>query len=125
MTEDVRILLDEHVSRIFQRLLEERGFTVQQACDRFGERTTDAELLEWAGENGWLVLTNDAKDFHRLHRTIDHGGILLFYDQTLQSDDPEGLARAVDEVVSQYGAEGTTNELVDLEEWYEWLRRFG
>ena len=39
-----RLLLDEHVGRIFERLLRERGHDVVQAKDQFGEHTTDAEL---------------------------------------------------------------------------------
>jgi hypothetical protein len=39
------VLLDEHVSRVFERVLGEQGYHVEQAKDRFGERTVDSELL--------------------------------------------------------------------------------
>ncbi|MDT3435440.1 DUF5615 family PIN-like protein [Haloarcula sp. 1CSR25-25] len=116
-----QILLDEHVGRVFERLLRERGHDVEQAKDRFGEHTTDAELLEWCGEHGTVLLTNNAKDFEPLSRECDHAGVLLYYEQKLPDTDPEGLARTVDEVFDQYGAAGIENELVDLGEWYEWL----
>ena len=45
-----QILLDEHVGRVFEALLRERGHAVEQAKDRFGEHTSDAELVEWCGE---------------------------------------------------------------------------
>ena len=48
-------------------------------------------------------------------------GDLLYYEQELPDADPEGLARTVDEVFSQYGRAGIEGELVDLGEWYEWL----
>jgi len=115
------ILLDEHVGRVFERVLTERRYEVQQAKDRFGEQTNDGELLEWCGEQDVVFLTNNAKDFERLHRDHDHAGLLLYHDQGLPDQDPEGLARTVDEVVSQYGFGGLENELVDLGEWYEWL----
>lgn len=86
---DTRILLDEHVGRVFERLLRERGYDVEQAKDRFGEYTTDAELLEWCGEHSTVLLTNNAKDFERLHHEYDHAGILLYYDQQLPDADPE------------------------------------
>ena len=41
----VRILLDEQVGRVFERVLQECGHTVEQAKDLFGEYTDDAELL--------------------------------------------------------------------------------
>ena len=115
------LLLDEHVGRVFERLLRERGFEVEQAKDRFGEQTTDDELLQWCADNGVALVTNNAKDFEPLHQERDHAGLLLFYDHALPDRDPEGLARTVDEVFNQYGADGIENELVDLGEWYDWL----
>lgn len=119
----VRILLDEHVGRVFERVLRERGHDVRQAKDRFGERTSDAELLAWCGEHDTVLLTNNAKDFESLHREHDHAGILLYHEQGLPNTDPEGLARTVDEVFAQYGREELEDQLVDLGEWYEWLHR--
>lgn len=58
----VRILLDEHLSRVFERVLRERGYEVDQAKDRFGERTSDRELLRWCDENESILISNNAKD---------------------------------------------------------------
>ena len=117
-----QILLDEHVGRIFERLLRERGYDVIQAKDQFGEHTSDAELVKWCGNSGTVLVSNNAKDFEPLHIEHDHAGILLYYDQNLPDTDPEGLARTVDEVFSQYGTDEIENHLVDLGEWYEWLQ---
>jgi hypothetical protein len=117
----MRFVLDEHVGRVFEHVLRERGHEVEQASDRFGDGTTDSALLDWCGRNGVVLVTNDAKDFEPLHRDTDHAGLFLYHDQNLPEDDPEGLARAVDEVVSQYGADGIENELVTLDDWYQWL----
>lgn len=117
----VRILLDEHVGRVFERVLSERGYVVEQAKDTFGEYTRDDELLTWCGNNGVILLTNNARDFEALHHEIDHAGVLLYYEQSRPDEDPEGLAHVVDEVFNQYGTSGIENELVDLGEWYEWL----
>ncbi len=118
----VRILLDEHVGRVFERVLRERGYTVIQAKDRLGERTTDADLLAWCVENSTVLVTNNAKDFEPLHRDHDHAGIFLYHDQKLPDRNPEGLARAVEEVFNQYGAADLENELIDLDEWLDWLQ---
>ena len=64
---------------------------------------------------------NNARDFEPLHREYDHAGLFLYHDQKLPDSDPEGLARTVDEVFDQYGADGIENQLVDLGEWHEWL----
>jgi hypothetical protein len=116
-----RVLLDEHVGRLFEHLLRERGYDVTQAKDQFGEYTTDAGLVEWCEESGTILITNNAKDFEPLHHEREHAGILLYYDQKRPDTDPEGVARTVDEVFNQYGADGIENQLVDLDEWYEWL----
>lgn len=116
-----RILLDEHVGRIFERLLRERNHDVEQAKDRFGEHTSDTALVKWCAEHDTVLLTNNAKDFEPLHHEHDHAGLLLYYDQNLPDTDPEGLARTVDEIFDQYGTAGIENQLIDLGEWYEWL----
>ncbi|WP_248516233.1 DUF5615 family PIN-like protein [Salinarchaeum laminariae] len=120
MTE-TRLLLDEHVGRILERLLRERGYEVVQAKDEFGEHTDDAKLLRWCGEESVVLVTNNAKDFEPLDESHEHAGILVYYDQKLPDADPEGLARTVDEVFTQYGATAIENEFVDLDEWYDWF----
>jgi hypothetical protein len=112
------LLLDEHVGRVFERVLHERGHEVTQAKDAFGERTTDPDLLSWCAEHDTVLVSNNAKDFEPLHRERDHAGILLYRDQSLPDADPEGLARAVDAVFDQYGVEQLAGELVELDEWY-------
>lgn len=69
-------------------MLRERGYRVEQAKDRFGERTTDEELLRWCAENDVILLSNNAKDFEALHGDIEHTGLPLYYDQGLPDDAP-------------------------------------
>ncbi|MEF8775961.1 MAG: DUF5615 family PIN-like protein [Haloarculaceae archaeon] len=115
------ILLDEHVGRVFERVLRERGYDVEQAKERFGEDTSDAELVEWCRETAVVLVTNDAIEFVTLHEDRDHAGILLYEEQHRPGTDPEGLARAVDEVFEQFGASELESELVHLDEWYGWV----
>lgn len=115
-------LLDEHITRVFERVLRERGYSVVQAKDEFGEQTTDSDLLQWCGKTETVLVTNNAKDFIELHETIEHAGLLVVFDQRLPDNDPEGLARTVDVVLQQYGFPGLTNEIVDLDHWYDWLQ---
>jgi hypothetical protein len=115
------ILLDEHVGRIFERVLSEHGYEVGQAKDVFGEQTEDARLLKWCGEHGVTLITNNARDFEELHQEIDHSGLLLYHEQNQPDVEPEAFARVVDEVFSQYGVSGVENEIVALDEWYDWL----
>lgn len=116
----VRFLLDEHVSRVFERLLQERGHTAEQAKDRFGERTDDLALLKWCNEHGAVIVSNNAQDFTALHERQAHAGIFIYRQQDLLDEDPKGVAQAVDRIVVQYGIDGIGNELVELDEWYAW-----
>ncbi len=97
------------------------GVSSDAGTDKFGEQTIDAELLRWCNKNSVLLISNNSKDFERLHQEHDHAGVLLYYGQSLPDDDPEGLARTVEEVIEQYGTVELENKLVDLDEWYEWL----
>ena len=115
------ILLDEHVGRIFERLLAERGYEVEQAKDRFREETDDLALIQWCHDHNVVLVTHNAKDFEPLHRDHHHAGILLYSDQHLPDRDPEGLARTVDEIYGQYGPDELANQVVYLDEWYERL----
>lgn len=116
-----RVLLDEHVDRVLEHVLFEAGYEVFQARDQFGEGAGDAELLRWSAERDAVVLTNNAKDFEALHDELEHSGILLYYEQGLPDFDPEGFARAIEAVFHQYEPSGIANELVVLDEWYDWI----
>ncbi len=65
-----QVLLDEHVGRVFERVLRERGHDVEQAKDVFGEATTDAVLLRWCGENAALLM----RAWHRRRHPLDGPG---------------------------------------------------
>lgn len=111
-----RLLLEEHVDRLFEGPLRERGDEVEQLKDRVGEPTTDADLLEWCAGGDVVLVTNSAKDFEPRHEEYDHAGMLLYRDQRLPDRNPEGLARSVDAVFDQYATADPENELVGLEE---------
>lgn len=118
----VRFLLDEHVGRVFEHVLRERGYEVYQAKDEFGEQTEDTSLLQWCHDTGTILVTNNAVDFEPLHAEYSHAGLFLYRDQRLPDEDPEGLARTVTAVLGQYDEDELGNELIELGEWYDWLQ---
>lgn len=118
------VLLDEHVGRVFEHVLSERGFDAVQAKDEFGEQTVDRDLLRWCVDNDAILVTHDASDFTRLHDdAVEHAGICCYREQRLPDEDPDGLARALEAVLTHYGAAALRGELVELQEWYDWLQR--
>ena len=116
------IVLDEHVSRVFESTLQVRGFEVVQVKDELGEALPDRAVLEWCADQEMVLITNNARDFEQLHTNVDHAGVFLYRAQDLPDTDPEGLARTVELVFYQYDRAEITNQLVELDEWYRWLQ---
>lgn len=90
---------DEHVPASVVEALRALGhdvLTIQE--DGRGNRTTpDADVLQRATELGRAVVTNNRRDFHRLHRNSPaHAGIVTY------TDDPDrgALARRIGAEVS-------------------------
>jgi hypothetical protein len=53
---------------------------------------------------------------YRVTQAQDHAGIFRYHNQSLPDDDPEGLARAVEEVIEQYERADLADSLVELDE---------
>ena len=72
----MRILADEHVPNRFVTALRSEGFDVVRAKDALYESAPDAEVLDYAEENGFVVLSED-RDFRGVEtRRASHAGIL-------------------------------------------------
>src|SRR5947209_1560719 len=92
------IFADENVPFPLVEALRDRGHDVLTALEagRANQAISDAEVLAHATSVGRAVLTNNRRDFHRLHRTAPgHAGIITF------TDDPDtaALAERVDRVI--------------------------
>jgi hypothetical protein len=79
MSDRAQLLLDEHVGRVFERVLRERGYHVDQAKDLFGERTTDTELLQWCGEHDAVLVSNNGLA-PRVNQFVSADGRDIRYD---------------------------------------------
>lgn len=111
-------LADEHVPRVFVTTLRSNGFTVERANEVFGEATDDERLLEYAAENGHLLVTHDKKDFGgRVGESIDHAGIIIYTDPVLLRSKPEDAVRIVERVLEYYPPEELEGERIWLDQW--------
>ena len=61
----IRLLLDQGLPRSTVRHLEDQGIDVCHVADIDRSRATDLEIIEFARDQGRLIVTLDA-DFHRL-----------------------------------------------------------
>lgn len=55
------LLTDEHISKALIKALRDRGWDVVRAVDVFGQRTDDEILLEYAAQQGRVLVTTDVR----------------------------------------------------------------
>ena len=84
----MRLLCDENVRDALRNALAQEGHTVSTVREELEEGYDDDEILTYASENRWVILTND-DDFAG---AVDHTGV-LFYSQ--QSVEPQEVVEAV------------------------------
>jgi len=91
---------DEHVPRVVTEALRSLGHDVLTVQDdgRANQGVPDPDVLTRAIELGRTVVTNNRKDYHRLHRhTPSHAGIVTYTDD---QTDRAALAARIDAAVS-------------------------
>jgi hypothetical protein len=91
---------DENVAQELVDRLRALGHDMLTARDdgRAGQGIDDPDVLSRAIELGRAVLTNNRKDYHRLHRTtLAHAGIVTY---TRDDHDLPGLAVRIDAAIA-------------------------
>jgi predicted nuclease of predicted toxin-antitoxin system len=97
---EFKILVDENMTRAITSQLNAKGVTATQVQDVLPEGTGDPEVLEYAYQNGYILLTFDehiAKHVSaRLNEAKEHCGVFIAGDH-LQG--PNGIGRIIEEIV--------------------------
>ena len=105
----MKILCDEHVPPALVSALRSEGFDVSTAAESVELGISDADLLEFASERGYIVLTNDS-DF--VDRT-GHAGVLYYEDQDASDRELVRAIRTVDDLLPDDAVEDRTIFLPD------------
>jgi len=71
----MQFLLDEHMPRAIADGLRRRGVDVRTISEAGLRSAADEEILVWAAAHRYVLVTSDS-DFLRLHRQVDHNGIV-------------------------------------------------
>lgn len=109
---------DEHVPSVFITTLRSNGYRVVEATDVFGEATGDTELLGFCGENDYIFIAHDKKDFSgALAETIDHAGVVIYTDPTFLRDEPGRAVRTLERIVETYPPSELAGERAWLDQW--------
>lgn len=114
----MQLLTDEHVPRVFVTTLRSNGYEVREAKAALGAATNDEQLLRYCGENDYLLVTHDKKDFAGdLRKRVDHAGIVVYTDGNYLRDDPEAAVRTLERVFAVYPPVELANTSVWLDQW--------
>ena len=114
----ISFLADEHVPSVFVNTLRSNDYHVMLVKETLGEGTSDAELLEYASENNFVLITHDKKDFGGKQGTeIEHAGIVIYTDPLFLRRSPEKAVHVLDRVFEHYPAEELTGNRVWLDQW--------
>ena len=84
------LYFDENMPREMEGILHSMGYTVHTVDDTNSRSEDDSTHLQISTEQGWVLITQNRKDFRRLHwlwTTLykwnvlqeEHGGILTIY----------------------------------------------
>jgi hypothetical protein len=117
--EPPRLLLDEMHAPVVARTLRDRGhdvIAVAEEADMYA--MLDRELYRWAAERGRRIVTENIKDFRRVHAAAHEsgaapGGLLYTSSRTFPRSrrNPGPLIEALDTWLAQAG------ELTPDEDW--------
>lgn len=110
---------DEHVPSVFITTLRSNGYDVHKANTILGEGTDDRRLLEQCADNDYIFITHDKKDFSGpLSESVDHAGIMIYTNPVLLRDDPDGVVRTIERVLSHYPPAELAGEQLWIDQWY-------
>ena len=106
----VRTYLDEDVDVLLARLLGSRGFDCVSASELGHLAWTDAKHLDFAAEQGRILITHNRVDFENLakqwwNQSKDHAGIMLAFRRANTHE----VLRRVLAVLSNYDQPGWQN----------------
>ena len=91
----MKLLCDEHVPPAVANALRGEGIDAASLSEELGSGTRDTDLLDYAAEREYTILTNDT-DFVG---ETGHAGILYYGDQQVSTRELVGAIRNVDDLL--------------------------
>ncbi len=110
----MKVLVDMNLSPRWTTALEQEGWHAVHWSEVGDPRATDAEIMEWARREGYVVLTHDL-DFGALLAATQMQGPSVLQIRT-QDVLPEALGSRVVQILRQYGEVLAQGALVTVDE---------
>jgi len=109
-----KLLLDMNLSPRLATLFRERGYEAVHWTEVGSPTAFDKDILQWASENGWVVITND----------LDFGAILaletLCFPSVIQIRrlklSPEPMLPVLESVIRQFADELQRGAIIVIDE---------
>ncbi|MDQ7025876.1 MAG: DUF5615 family PIN-like protein [Anaerolineae bacterium] len=100
-----KILTDEHIAKAIVQQLRKNGVIVDRVEDTVGKGTPDPDLIEYAHQNNYCLLTHDEHIVshvkNRANAGFQHSGVFIAGDHLKK---PEGIGRIVSEIIFWHSA---------------------
>ena len=111
----IRVLLDEHVSPSLVGKLGDKGVYAEAVAHIGLSGEPDGKIWNHALENGFVVITSNARDFIRLLNVDVHPGLIVLRESGLTRDEQWDRIRPVIEHVLESSDDNfLVNKLVEI-----------
>lgn len=113
----IKVYLDEDVHPLIADALRLRGWDALTTVETGRQGSTDKQQIEYAAENGYVILSYNVADFPGMHYQIlavgeHHSGIIV-----ATQDNPGQNAKALLKLVDAFDAEDFIDQLIYLNNW--------
>ena len=117
----IRLLLDEHISPSLVGKLGDKGVFAVAAVHVGLSGEPDEQIMNYALENDFVVVTSNARDFIRLLNVEVHPGLIVLRESGLTRDEQWERIRPVIEHVLESGDDNfLVNKLVEISDVDKW-----
>jgi hypothetical protein len=100
-----RILTDEHIVGAIVQQLRHNGVDVARVEDTIGKGTPDPDMIQYAHENGYCLLTHDEQILghvkNRTNEGLEHSGLFVAGNHLHGN---KGIGRIVEEITFWHNA---------------------
>ena len=117
----IRLLLDEHISPSLVGKLGDKGVFAVAAVHVGLSGKPDEQIMNYALENDFVVVTSNARDFIRLLNVEVHPGLIVLRESGLTRDEQwERIRPVIEHVLRSSDDNLLVNKLVEISDGNKW-----
>ena len=113
----IKVYFDEDVHHLIAHALSLRSRNTLTTVEAGRAGTSDLQQIQFAAENGYVIISYNSSDFPRLHYEIMNAGNHHAWIIVATQDKLGANARALLSLLSTFSAEDFVDQLVYLNNW--------